>query len=800
MDRLAEAKRLCAEVFGFSSFRPGQREIITAVLEGRDVLGILPTGGGKSLCYQLPALLSPGVTLVISPLVALMHDQVLALQQRGIPGAALTAAHAHDEIAYQLRQAQTGALRLLYIAPERLESSTFIEELRKIPLDRIVVDEAHCISHWGHDFRPSYRRIGALASAVGRKQMIALTATATVPTQRDIIEQLQLRNPFVFIGDFDRPNLKLIVEQCPASRNDAQKVSRITDWLANVKTGASIIYAGTRKATEHIAAQLRTMSLDARPYHAGMTDHQRTEVQRWFIQEQRPIVVATVAFGMGIDRGDVRLVVHCDLPLSLEGYYQEAGRAGRDGEPADCVLLYAPGDERLQRRLIEAQFPSRQWVELVYHTIADALGIGVGSSSGTSLSCDLTALARRLRMNRRQLESALALLEREQLITRSSNESRLAVCITTSRERWIEFVRHSPPNVSEALEVLLRSLPPHAFEQHCELNLEELAHRHSVEPDKLQRALRTAELARILQVLPLSSGEGIRLCGPRWGRGRLPVDWASIERRLEAVTEKARAVVEYVQAQRCKRAILLEYFGEKTPAQCGRCSICLQDELPRSATATGTLSAFEQYLRSVLVGLVAEFDGMLTAQALCDVAHGRLTEPTVAVHADRSRYFGALTAASSSILADTVRQLIWQGLLVEVPPLRVLRISDKGWKHLGISPPPRRSESFESTIEHALDPSVRATVELARSGLLLGQIAERRRLALTTVVNHLVQALSVGIELPREQLLDDGLYEEVCRFLSYQPRALLRDVHAYFDGKFDYPYLRLALAFARRHR
>ncbi|GIV56416.1 MAG: helicase [Candidatus Kapaibacterium sp.] len=799
-DRLAEAERLCAEVFGFSQFRPGQREIISAVLEGRDVLGILPTGGGKSLCYQLPALLSGGVTLVISPLVALMHDQVLALQRRSIGATALVASLSSEEIASRLRQAQSASVRLLYIAPERLESNAFVEELRRIPLDRIVVDEAHCISQWGHDFRPSYRRIGELSGALGRKPILALTATATPQTRRDIIEQLRFRDPFVYIGDFDRPNLEFFVEQCPDGRNYAQKVARLADWLDRNRQGAAIVYAGTRKATQQIAAQLQAMKIEAHPYHAGMSDHQRSDVQRWFMVAPAPVVVATVAFGMGIDRPDVRLVAHCDISLTLEGYYQEAGRAGRDGEHAHCVLCYTPGDERLQRRLIEAQYPSQRSVESVYAAIADALKVGVGASSDALFSWEPATIARHLRMNQRAVESALALLEREKLIARVQCSQRLAVRIVTSRQRWLEFTRNAPPSLADALEAFLRSLPPTAYEQYQEIQLDDLAGRHALDANQLQYALRAAELARMVEVTPLSGGEGIRLCGPRMPNGRLPIDWSAVEHRRQVAVEKAHAVIEYVQSARCKRAILLEYFGQSASERCGRCSTCQQRVTPQRSSQRAPISAFERYARSVLISIVAQFDGLLTARAVCDVALGRSSELVAAVHADRCEQFGALTAANGQFLAEQVQQLLWEGALVEEKPLRVLRLSTGRWQQAGATPSPTASALQARSAEYALDPSVRATVELARSGLLLGQIAERRQLALTTVVSHLVQALAVGVELPRERLLDGTLYEEVCRFLHRQPRALLRDVHAYFGGRFDYPYLRLALAFARQSR
>jgi ATP-dependent DNA helicase RecQ len=796
MSPATDIERVLTGVFGFQTFRPGQHEIIEAVLSGRDVLGVLPTGAGKSLCYQLPALLSDAVTLVISPLIALMHDQVASLAERGIPATEITAALGTDEIAYRLRAAQRRLIRLLYVAPERLDNASFIEELRRIPVERIVVDEAHCISQWGHDFRPAYLRIGELNQALGRRQMLALTATATPQVREDILVQLGMREPYVYVGDFDRPNLEFIVGECPQSRGYDQKAARIADHISRIDEGATIIYAGTRKATESIAALLGSFGFTARAYHAGMPDAKRHTIQQWFTSECSPVLVATVAFGMGIDKADVRAVFHCDLPLSLESYYQEAGRAGRDGRQARCVLLYSHGDERLQRRLLESQFPPRELVEDAYALIGDMLRVGVGATSNAVLTIDPTALAHRLRCSVQRLDAALDFLERQRLISRRSGGGVLRLRLVTSYERWREYCMHAPPDRAPAIEALLRSIQPTAFERAVEISLDELAQQHSVTPDELRRALSAMELARIAEVMPIAQHSGIRLVSIRYARGRLPIEWDAIEQRRQHAAEKVLAVVEYVRSSRCKRAILLEYFGQNAAGQCDRCSSCRRTSEP-TPTARLQRSAYEQWIRSVLLSVVAEFDGLLRRTTAVAIAIGKADDVAVALGATRSSRFGELSGVNVGVVRQYLDRLLLEGKIIEHARLRTLRLSTTGCDEIGKSPVVSSARDRKRSAETLLDRSVVETLSLVREGLSPAQVAERRSLSLVTVVNHLVQAIAAGVDVPRRQLLDESVYAETLKFVRSYPRALLRDLHAYFGGRYDYPLLRLAIALAR---
>ena len=346
--RVARAREVLLERFGFRDFRPGQRRAVQAALAGRNALVVLPTGGGKSVCYQVPALVLEGLTVVVSPLISLMTDQVVAARAKGIAAAALTSAQSYPEREALLGEAQGGRLRLLYVAPERLATGAMIGALRRAGVALLAVDEAHCVSEWGHDFRPAYRQIGLVRRVLGSPPTLARTATATPAVRDDILASLRLQGAERIVGSFDRPNLRLVVTRV---RDDEERRRRLLALLRPSR-GASLVYVPTRRSTERWTRSLWNAGVAAAPYHAGLEHAVRRGVQDDFLRDRIECVVATCAFGMGIDKPDVRTVVHLGLSTSLEAYYQEAGRAGRDGRPARCEVLWTMGDLRLQRLIV----------------------------------------------------------------------------------------------------------------------------------------------------------------------------------------------------------------------------------------------------------------------------------------------------------------------------------------------------------------------------------------------------------------------------------------------------------------
>ncbi len=397
----ADLHSALAEHFGFEVFRPGQEEIVQSIADGRNTMAIMPTGGGKSLCYQLPALVLDGVTLVISPLIALMKDQVDALTARGLPATFINSSLPPAEQNARIDRMRDGAYKLVYVAPERFRHHRFVEELKRVKISFVAVDEAHCVSQWGHDFRPDYLRVGERLEAIGRPPVSAFTATATPEVQEDIKRFLDLKDPAIFISGFGRPNLNFEVRDV-AKRAD--KFAQLSRLIGQQKTG--IIYCATRKRVEEVSKHLAEWDVSHVAYHGGLGDEQREDLQNQFISKRVDVAVATNAFGMGIDRADLRFVAHFELPGSVEAFYQEAGRAGRDGLPSKCVLFYNYADRRTQDFFIDGANPTPEFIRSVYGqlleiadeakevrlTIQD-LSEAVGSKNGMAVGAALKTLS-----------------------------------------------------------------------------------------------------------------------------------------------------------------------------------------------------------------------------------------------------------------------------------------------------------------------------------------------------------------------------------------------------------------------
>lgn len=358
--RMAEARELLRKYYGYPDFREGQKAVIASLLEGRDTLGIMPTGGGKSICYQIPALMMSGTTIVVSPLISLMKDQVDGLDSIGVPAAYINSSLTYAQVETRIRKAARGEYKLLYVAPERLESERFLDLLGELTIPMVAVDEAHCVSQWGHDFRPSYMRISELVEHLPRRpQLAAFTATATDQVREDIVRHLKLEEPGVFVTGFARENLSFTVVKGENKRDV------LTSYIRAHAGEAGIVYAATRKEVDQLCEFLRKQGVAAGKYHAGMTDKERAEAQEQFLYDEVRVMCASNAFGMGIDKSNVRYVIHYNMPKNMEAYYQEAGRAGRDGEPSDCLLLFSPQDILIQKFLIEQSVaaPERQQQE-----------------------------------------------------------------------------------------------------------------------------------------------------------------------------------------------------------------------------------------------------------------------------------------------------------------------------------------------------------------------------------------------------------------------------------------------------
>jgi ATP-dependent DNA helicase RecQ len=558
---IEQARTILHERFGHAAFRPGQERAVESVLAGRDTLVILPTGGGKSLCYQVPALVLDGLTVVLSPLISLMKDQVDALEAKGIPAAFINSSLSAGQISDRLARAQRGEIKLLYLAPERFDFGSAAERIAAMGVSLLAIDEAHCISEWGHDFRPSYRRVRDIREKLGSPPTIALTATATPEVRRDIARVLALHEPEVVLTGFDRPNLRWHVVR---TKNDAEKDGTLVEVLARHE-GVAIVYAATRKTVDRVAHMLTRSGIRAEAYHAGLDDARRREVQDAFMSEHVRAIVATNAFGMGIDKRNVRLVVHHAMPGSLEAYYQEAGRAGRDGEPADCYLLHAFQDRFTHEFFIKAACPEREVVTAVYYAACNR------SEPDGSLALDAAALASAAKgkVSDREAESALRLLTAARAVSVSEgSRSRARVRMLATPERIRAELGGEETIEIGVLRALWRSTRG-AIAEGAIVDLDAL-------PPGLAGPGGAADVLDALQdrqfVIWSRVGEGLVVTDRKAPVERWPIDWETLDRRRRAETSQLDVMQKYAYTDRCRRGFVLRYFGD--PAATNRCEQC----------------------------------------------------------------------------------------------------------------------------------------------------------------------------------------------------------------------------------
>ena len=565
--RLAAARALLHERFGYTDFRPGQTQAVNAVLSGRDTLVILPTGGGKSLCYQVPALVMDGLTVVISPLISLMKDQVDALTARGLPATFLNSTLSGAEQSERMARVQRGEIKLLYLAPERFDVGKTAERLRAVGVTLLAVDEAHCISEWGHDFRPSYLRVKEVRERLGAPPTVALTATATPEVREDIARQLALRDPEIVITGFDRTNLSYHV--IPA-KNDAAKDATMVALLREHTDGVAIVYASTRKTVERIAGVLTAAKIPALAYHAGLDDAHRADVQDGFMSERARVIVATNAFGMGIDKPNVRLVVHHAMPGTLEAYYQEAGRGGRDRLPATAILLHAFPDRFMHEFFINGALPARETVAAVYDACRK-LADGDGLVSADAAAIAATAKAK---VSDREAESSLRILMRgKALALADASRTQAQVRLLATPER----LKRELTEQEHGLELaLLRSLwrrARGALHDGLVADLDAL-------PPGIGGAMGATALLNALQSRQIlvwrRLGEGITLSDPSKAIDAWPVDWAGLDRRRRGELKKLEMIQKYAYTEYCRRAFVLRYFGDPAARpRCDNCDRCL---------------------------------------------------------------------------------------------------------------------------------------------------------------------------------------------------------------------------------
>ena len=674
-----DLERTLHERFGLERFRPGQRDVIENVMAGRDVLCVMPTGGGKSLCFQLPALLLPGLTLVVSPLIALMKDQVDALIERGLRATLLNSTLDPAEQYARLVEIEAGKYDLVYVAPERFRSPRFVEAMTRIKPSLLAVDEAHCISEWGHDFRPDYARIGQARRRIGSPPCIALTATATDLVRRDIADQLDLRDHAQFVTGFDRPNLSYAVVE---ARRDNDKLAAVAEVLEK-SPGSAIIYASSRARCESIGQFVeKELRRKVAVYHAGLGRDERAEAQDRFMSGRAEVVVATNAFGMGVDKPDIRSVIHFNLPGTVEAYYQEAGRAGRDGEPAHCVLLYAVGDKFLQEMFIENEYPAPDAVYRVYEFLrgldADPIELTHAEIKDAS----------RIDLNESAVGTALKILEGAGAVERFRPRENMAIVRINGEGDEPSLEGRVNPNAHVQLVVLkgVEGLVNRRLGESVYFQPDDFAARLGLDRSSLTRALKNLASDLPIDYVPPFRGNAVRV-NDRSRRARdLVIDFEELARRKQREYDKLERMIQYAKSAKCRRSYILGYFGDHDTTTCGRCDNCgpLEDRAaPAQAVPIDNEAAREVVLK-VLSG-VARARGKFGKVAIAQMLIGSKSEKMTKLGLNRLSTFGILAEFGQAEISAVVEALTSAGLVVstEVDRFRpVVDLTERGREYL----------------------------------------------------------------------------------------------------------------------
>ncbi len=569
---MSTALDILKHYYGYESFREPQSEIIQSVLDGNDTLALLPTGGGKSICFQVPALMKEGICIVVSPLIALMKDQVFQLKKRDIKAAAIFTGLSYSEIDKILDNAQFGYYKFLYVSPERLKTDIFIERFKRMNVSLIAVDEAHCISQWGYDFRKSYLEIAALRGIHPHVPILALTASATEKVQKDIAEKLKFKSTYtVFKKSFLRENLRFVV------RNEMAKYPKIVEIIQKLK-GSGIVYARSRIQTKEVAEFLFKHHINADFYHAGLTTKERSAKQDAWIQNKTSVMVCTNAFGMGIDKPDVRFVIHLDVPDSLEAYYQEAGRAGRDGKLAYAVLLYNEQEIEYLNEKINQQFPTIDTIKHIYNALCNHFAIPVESGYMHTYNFDFMHFCNLFKLDKIKTSYALKILEQQGYI--QLNESVLlpsrAYIYCSNLDVYKFEIAHS--KLSPLIKMLLRTYGG-IFNNYTKISEAVMARQLKISQEEVENQLQFLHKNKVLSYIPANDKPTIMLLTERLHDSNLYIDATYFQHRKKIIADQILSMCAYVEQDKvCRQAFICSYFGETSKMQCMQCDVCITNK------------------------------------------------------------------------------------------------------------------------------------------------------------------------------------------------------------------------------
>ncbi len=655
-------KKILNEIFGFSEFRLGQEEIIESILNGNNVLAVLPTGGGKSLCYQIPALMSDSFSIVISPLIALMKDQVDSLNKKKVVASFINSTLTYHEVEKVFREIDNGKIKLLYVSPERLENIDFTERIKRLNPKYIFVDEAHCISEWGHNFRPSYRKITEFCERIGNNNISAFTATAIPEVRRDIIEHFNFTNPRIFIRGFERKNLHLNVIRTN------RKKERVLSLVKKHQLPA-VIYTSTRKNAEELSEFLNMNGYQSNYYHAGLSPEQRRIIQDDFMTDRVKIICATNAFGMGVDKADIRLLIHYNLTSSIENYYQEIGRAGRDGNPSNIYLLYEEKDYQIQQYFINNNYPSDNEVKQVYNSICDYKQIAVGSKYDKRIQIDkgIESFMLPKKINKQKLLSSLRVLHENNLIEFISDTEQysfIRILFTTNELKT--FIKQYARNLTRDLLIyIIRSFGDTVFTRKVKIDIPSIARRLDTTETSIVNILKKLSIPGVIEYeMPLDN-PSVRLLNERIYPNNLTLNvrsWLEHKRNSE---NKLSTMRDYVFTDVCRFKFILNYFGEELKDySCGKCDNCTNDSIQDSVQL--------EYLEEIILDTIHEAKNPIKQIDLIKILLGSSKYPGAQNFAN----YGACKHFKRDTLNEIIEHLIQKDTIKKFDGR--LTTSDKG--------------------------------------------------------------------------------------------------------------------------